>query len=190
MYFKKILGRRIYLSPIDKNDYLKYTHWVNDMDVSIGCSLATLLINEEGEKIALERLTKEPYNFAIVTNNENKLIGNLGFVRLDYINRVGELGIFIGDKNYWNNGYGKEAIELLIDFGFNILNLNNINLKVFSFNHQAIKCYKKIGFREAGRLREAKIIGSQRFDEITMDLLQEEIESPYISNVLNKKRGK
>ncbi|MDO7205773.1 GNAT family protein [Paraclostridium bifermentans] len=62
----------------------------------------------------------------------------------------------MGDKDNWGNGYGKEALSLLLDFGFNLLNLNNIVLKVYSFNKQAIKCYSKIGFKEAGRLREAK----------------------------------
>ena len=62
---------------------------------------------------------------------------------MDYINRVGEVGIFIGNKNYWNGGYGYEALSLLLDFGFNILNLNNINLRVYSYNNHAINCYKK-----------------------------------------------
>lgn len=187
MYFKKLVGEKIYLSPIDKNDYLKYTKWLNDMDVAMGMTFANLLIDEEAEKNALDRLSKEPFNFAIIVKENDQVIGNVGFPRLDYINRVGEVGIFVGDKDYWGNGYGKEALELLLDFGFNLLNLNNIYLKVFSFNSQAIKCYKKIGFKEVGRLREAKIIGGNKYDEVCMDILAREFKSPYIQSVLENK---
>ncbi len=47
MYFKKLIGEKVYLSPIDKNDYLKYTEWINDMDVAIGMTFASMLIDEE-----------------------------------------------------------------------------------------------------------------------------------------------
>ena len=189
MYFKKIIGKRLYLSPIDINDALEYTKWLNDMDVTMGLTLSTSLINEETERNILERLSKEPFNFAVVSNINNNVIGNTGFTKIDYINRFAEVGIFIGDKFYWHNGYGMEALELILDFGFNILNLNNIHLSVFSYNTSAIRCYKKIGFKEAGRIREARIVGNQKFDIIYMDLLASEFKSPYILSVLDRKRG-
>ncbi|MEG2789189.1 MAG: GNAT family protein [Romboutsia sp.] len=187
MYFEKLIGNKVYLSPIDKNDYIKYTKWVNDMDVAIGMTFATMSIDEESEKKALERLSNGQFNFAIVIKETNQLIGTVGFPRIDNINRVGEVGIFIGDKNNWGNGYGKEALNLLLDFGFNLLNLNNIYLKVYSFNNQAIQCYRNIGFKEAGRLREAKIIGANKYDEVYMDILAKEFISPYILSVLENK---
>ncbi|WP_270647123.1 hypothetical protein [Paeniclostridium hominis] len=51
MYFKKLIGNKIYLSPIDKNDYPKYTKWINDMEVSLGMTFANMLIDEESEKM-------------------------------------------------------------------------------------------------------------------------------------------
>lgn len=112
MYFKKLIGDKVYLSPIDKNDYVKYTEWVNDMDVAVGMIFATKLIDEESEKSTLERLAKNEFNFAVISNETNEVIGNVGFPNIDYINRTGEVGIFIGDKNYWGNGYGQQALEL------------------------------------------------------------------------------
>lgn len=187
MYFKKLIGDKVYLSPIDKNDYVKYTEWVNDMDVAVGMIFATKLIDEESEKNTLERLAKNEFNFAVIANETNEVIGNVGFPNIDYINRTGEVGIFIGDKNYWGNGYGQQALELLLDFGFNLLNLNNIHLKVYSYNSPAISCYKKIGFKEAGRLREAKIVAGTKYDEIYMDILAKEFKSPYILSILKNK---
>lgn len=187
MYFKKLIGEKVYLSPIDKNDYLKYTEWINDMDVAIGMTFASMLIDEETEKSALERLSKAPFNFAIILKGTDQVIGNVGFPKLDYVNRAGEVGIFIGDKSCWGNGYGKEALELLLDFGFNLLNLNNIHLKAYSFNTQALKCYEKVGFRVVGNLRECKIIGGEKYDEVYMDILAKEFKSPYIVSVLKNK---
>lgn len=82
----------------------------------------------------------------------------------------------IGDKNYWDQGYGREAIELVLNYGFNILNLNNIMLNVYSFNKRAITCYENIGFKEIGRRREAYILGKRKYDEIHMDILADEFD--------------
>lgn len=187
MYFKKIIGNKVYLSPIDKNDYLKYTEWVNDMEVAIGMIFASKLIDDESERNVLERLAKVDFNFAIIDIEKDEVIGNIGFPNIDYINHNSEVGIFIGNKNYWSNGYGTEALNLLLDFGFNILNLNSIHLKVYSYNNPAIKCYQKVGFKEAGRLREAKIACGNKYDEVFMDILSNEFKSPYIRQILENK---
>lgn len=63
---------------------------------------------------------------------------------------------------------------LLLDYGFNILNLNNIYLRPYAFNARAIRCYEACGFQVAGRLREAKIINGQKYDEVWLDILASE----------------
>ncbi|SCL87639.1 GNAT family N-acetyltransferase [Sporanaerobacter sp. PP17-6a] len=190
MYFKKIVGQKCYLSPINEEDYEKYTEWVNDMEVAAGLIFASNLIGPEAEKLTLERLSIDGYNFAIIDIKKDELIGNCGFPKLDQLNKAGEVGIFIGNKDYWGKGYGQEVLKLLLDFGFNILNLHNISLKVYSFNQQAIKCYKKVGFKEAGRIRESKFIAGKAYDEIFMDILDKEYESVYINDIVGKKLQK
>ena len=66
--------------------------------------------------------------FVIVTLDKDKLIGLIGLEDINHINRTGTLGIFIGDKEHRSNGYGTEAIRLILDYGFNYMNLNNILL--------------------------------------------------------------
>lgn len=187
MYFKKLIGEKCYLSPIDIDDHVKYTEWVNDMEVAAGMIFAAKQLTVEKEKQVLEVLANKDYNFAIIDKESDELIGNTGFPKIDYINRTGEVGIFIGNKEYWGNGYGTEALKLLLDFGFNILNLNNISLRVYSYNKPAISCYKKVGFKEAGRLREAKIIAGEKHDEIIMDILAAEYNSVYIKGIVKEK---
>lgn len=94
----------------------------------------------------------------------------------------GEIGIFIGDSNYRFNGYGREALNLLLDYGFNYLNLDNIYLEVISFNEIAINCYKNIGFRETYRYRENYLLNGKYYDTIYMKILKSDFTGSYINN--------
>ncbi|HOO33128.1 MAG TPA: GNAT family protein [Thermotogota bacterium] len=173
-YFKKLKGERLYLSPINVEDASRYCEWINDMNVTVKLGRPSFLLSVETEKEALEDLVKGGSTFAIILNDVDKLIGNCGLMAIDHLNQNAELGIMIGDKAYWNNGYGTEAIRLLLNYGFNILNLHNIMLRVFSFNERAMKCYKKCGFKEIGRRRGDYVIGKERYDSVYMDILATE----------------
>ena len=104
----------------------------------------------------------------------DKLIGNCGFNEIDYKHRKAEIGLFIGDENNRSKGYGKEILKLLLDYGFNYLNLHSINLNVMDFNPRAIRCYEKCGFKEYGRRRKCKFINGKYYDSVCMDILKEE----------------
>ena len=86
-----------------------------------------------------------------------KLIGTYAFDDIDWRIRSAEFGIMIGDKTYWNRGYGTEAVRLLCQHGFNTLNLNRIFLHVFENNPRAIRAYEKAGFILEGRERQARV---------------------------------
>lgn len=175
-YFKKIEGKRVYLSPINIEDAEKYTEWLNDLEITINLSMPHKTYTLEQEKEALKKLSQDGYNYAIVNKEDNKLLGNCGLMNVDLINQIGEVGIFIGNKEFWNRGYGTEAMELLLDYAFNLLNLNNVMLRAYVFNKRAIKCYHKCGFKEIGIRREAHIIAGEKYDEIYMDILASEFE--------------
>jgi RimJ/RimL family protein N-acetyltransferase len=179
-YFRKISGSRCYLSPINPDDYEKYTEWLNDPEVAVHLHLFPDIITLSGEREFLDRLSREGHTFAIVDLETNELIGNCGFPTVDFVNRCSDFGIFIGNKRYWNRGYGEEAVTLALDYGFNILNLTNIMLTVFSFNRRAIACYRKCGFREIGRRRKAKLLGGREYDILFMDILAEELRNPVL----------
>ncbi|MBF8437895.1 GNAT family N-acetyltransferase [Halanaerobiaceae bacterium Z-7014] len=175
-YYRKLVGERLYLSPINLEDIDKYTEWINDLEIAINLGNAAAVFNQEKEKEMLEKLIEEGHHFAIVSEKSDELLGNCGIFDLDKIHKTGEIGIFIGNRNFWNKGYGSEAINLLLDYGFNILNLHNISLSVYSFNKRAISCYEKLGFKVIGNRREAREIAGQKYDEIYMDILASEFE--------------
>lgn len=187
MYLKKLVGENCYLAPLCIEDASTYAQWINDMETAIGLTLSDALLTVEKEKELLTQLQSEPYNFAIVEKQTDTLLGSIGLIDIDYINRRAGIGIFIGNKKYLGKGIGTEAMKLLLDFAFNILNLHSIYLKVYEFNKIARRCYKKIGFRESGRLRAAKWICGKSYDEIYMDLLAEEFTTSYIQKFLDIK---
>lgn len=181
-YFKKLVGERIYLSPINAEDVEKFTEWLNDFGVTDYLGISGTLTTLQSEKKYLEESDNTVARFAIVTLDKDEMIGTVSLNRVNNIHREATLGIFIGNKEYWNNAYGTEAIRLILDYGFNYMNLHSVKLSLLSFNERALKCYKKCGFKEAGRLRENRYINGKYYDTIYMDILAEEFNENYIKN--------
>lgn len=172
-YFEKINGDRIYLSPISVEDKEIYTKWVNDKSVAenIGNYYKVISLSVEEEKI---KQMEKKYSFSIVLKEKNELIGYVSLMDINFINQTATLGIFIGDEKNRNKGYGKEAIKLILNYGFNYLNINNIMLHVYSFNKKAINLYEKIGFKKIGVRRDSIYSNGLFYDEIFMDILKSE----------------
>jgi len=183
-YFKKIIGERIYLSPMSTEDIPQYTEWLNDLRTTINLGFANQVLSLEKEKEAFADLQKGRYNFAAVRLADNQLLGNCGLFDIDQINGTGTVGLFIGDPVNRSQGYGTEMLQLILDFGFNILNLHNIKLIVHAYNQAGVRCYFKAGFKEIGRRRECHTIAGKKYDEIYMDILSSEYESIYVKKVM------
>ena len=176
-YFPKITGERLYLSPINLDDAETYTKWLNDPAVADHLGLYRNLISLPNETKILESLTSEGHNYAIVLKDGDELIGNISLMEIEHIHRRAALGLFIGGAERRGKGYGTEAIRLILGYGFNILNLHNIMLTVHADNPQGLACYNKIGFREVGRRREARIKDGCYIDLVYMDILGSDFNS-------------
>jgi len=174
-YFRKITGQRLYLSPMNTGDTEIYTKWLNDETVAANIGQYRKVVSLETEQKYLDNAVSGGQNYAIVLLNGDKLIGNISLFDENAINRTATLGLFIGDEENRNKGYGAEAIKLILSYGFNTLNLINIMLTVDSDNTRAIACYKKAGFREIGRRRNAVYKNGQTVDMIYLDILNNEL---------------
>ena len=181
-YFKKLVGENVYLSPRSVEDAEQYAEWLNDFETTDYTGRSGQIVTVESEREYLENSINEEAVFAIVRLEDDKMIGSAGIESIDHLNRTGTLGIFIGDKESRNIGYGTEVVNMLLEYGFKYLNLNNIKLDLMEFNERALACYKKCGFKEYGRRRKCRFINGKYYDSIEMDILAEEFEGNYIKN--------
>ena len=185
-YFKKLIGDRIYLSPkgVSEESIKKYTEWMNDFNVTDYIGRTDQIVTLTGEKEWLENCAKNTDNreFDIVELNSNKLVGTISLGQFSWVNRSSVLGIFIGDKDFRDNGYGTEAINLLLEYGFKYLNLHSIRLDLIAINEIAHKCYLKCGFKDTGRSRDAVFLNGKYYEELHMDILESEFDGDYIRN--------
>lgn len=182
-YFKKLIGERIYLSPLNMEDAEKYVEWFCNFKLTDGIGNSGMVMSLESEKEWIDKTLKNnDLQFAIINLENNELIGNCGFSSISHKNRIGTIGLFIGEEDNRSKGYGTEALKLLLDYGFNYINLNNIMLTVKSFNERAIRCYEKVGFKEFGRRRESYFLNGKYYDDVHMDILASEFKESVIRN--------
>ena len=111
---------------------------------------------------------------AIVLKENDRHIGNIGLHNIHQIFRSAEIGILIGEKDVWGQGYGTDAIRLLTYHAFNRLNLNRLASGAVSKNIGSIRAFEKAGFSREGVSRQAYFCQGQYEDCINMGLLRSE----------------
>ena len=168
-------GERLTLRAIERDDLPRYVAWLNDPEVTDHLK-AYLPFNLDDETDWYESQRKDNTNqiFAIVISAENLHIGSIALMKINQREQNAELGIMIGDKTCWGQGYGREAIQLLLPFGFNTLNLHRIYLRVDASHPAAIRCYTNCGFIEEGRQRDAIFRQGHFEDQLLMSVLRPE----------------
>ena len=181
-----IYAERVRLRRIERSDLPQFVAWLNDPEVREGLALWQPIGLPQEEQWFEATLRQEPalQPFAIEARlggrragrgGSWRLLGVLAFHAIDWKNRSGELGIFIGEKRLWGKGYGTEAFRALVRFGFRELNLNRVYLRVYEENARAIRSYEKIGFKIEGRLRQDRFHDGRYSDTLVMGLLREEL---------------
>ncbi len=177
-----IYGDQVRLRAIEKNDLPLFVRWLNDPEVRHGL-LIYLPFSQTEEEMWFEGMLKRPSEehplvIEIETTNGWVPVGNCGFLSLDWRIRKAEIGIFIGEKKFWNRGYGTKVMRLALKLGFERLNLNRISLQVYTNNPRAIRAYEKSGFVVEGRLRQAHYDNGQYHDILIMSVLRSEWQEP------------
>ena len=184
--FKKLIGDRIFLAPkgTTEEEIEKFTEWMNDFQVTDYIGRTSQIVTYDGEKQYLENAAKNDntINFNIVETATDKLIGTVALEHFNWIERSAVLGIFIGEKDFRSNGYGTEAIKMILEYGFKYLNLHSIRLDLLSINERAHKCYLKCGFKDTGANREQIFLNGKYYNRLHMDILENEFAGDYIRN--------
>ncbi len=174
-----IRGERVVLRAIESGDLERCHQWMNDPEVKRFLSMRfPISMVQEKQWVEGERDPNKELHLAIEAL-EGEHIGNCGLMNRDTISRHAELGIVIGNKEYWSKGYGTDAMLTLCGFGFTQMNLHRICLRVLDVNARGIRCYEKCGFQHEGRLREAEFKHGAYHDMLLMSILADEFREQW-----------
>ena len=177
-----IVGEKVALGPFDRTLIPLFSRWDNDFEVSFFSGDPLIPKPKDVTEAEYDKYNKEMHrdsvDFIIYDYALLKPIGMIGLRHIYPRSQSAEMGILIGEKDYWNKGFGTEAVRLILDYGFTVLSLHNIMLSTYAYNERAIQAYLRAGFRMVGRRREAHRWGTKRYDEVIMDCLATEFETP------------
>jgi len=174
-------GKRVVLREFRTEDVDEIQKWVNNPHIKryLGFGLFPQSYEESKLFVETQLLKKNSpregiFVIALKEDPQRQYIGSVGLHRIDYRNRHAVLGIVIGREDLLDQGIGREAIDLLLGYAFDYLNLNKVNLGLKDFNLRAYHCYLKAGFKEEGRVRMAFYQEGSYCDEILMGITRDE----------------
>ena len=154
---KLLQGKKVKITALKEGDEKLLEQWFDDPEFMRTYEVeATIPRGERGVKDTLNyyNSSNEKLILAIRLAEGDKLIGICGFDNIIWTNATAYLFIGIGDKEFRNKGFGKEALNLLLDYAFNEMNFYKLQLNVIEYNRPAIKLYEKVGFIREGLYRE------------------------------------
>ena len=180
-----IEGELVALGPLRRELLPMYQRWINDLGTTRTLDLPPQPMTIEKEQAWYEGQSKTEHDttFTIYERETLRPIGNTGLHEIDHRNGTTTYGIVIGEPDCRGKGYGTETTRLMLDFAFTALGLHNVMLMVFEFNPAGIAAYRKAGFKEIGRRRKSRMMGGKLWDDIYMDCLSSEFESPVLHRI-------
>jgi RimJ/RimL family protein N-acetyltransferase len=181
-----IRGEKVGLGPLDRALLPDLTRWINDFRTLRTLGIAPRPMTRGEEEQWFERVTTDQNTvvFAIYDLADMAHVGGVNLHNIDRRHATCELGIAILDPDRRGRGLGTEAVVLITDYAIHALNMHNVQLSVLSSNPAGLRAYRKAGFREYGRRREAIHHNRQRFDLVMMDVLATEWESPVVREMM------
>lgn len=171
----------IRLRAVEREDIPTYVRWFNDPEVRRNLLMFEPMSKVKEERWFEDRLARDNdflFGIEVPVGDGWQLIGNVGLHRVDWVNRHCTFGIVIGERAFWNRGYGSKATRAALRFAFHTLNLHRVELEVFDFNPRARHVYEKVGFRLEGTRREATFQDGAYHDEHVMGILRSEFDRP------------
>lgn len=171
-----ITGKKVGLRAVEKEDLSLLRDWRNltDFRRNFREVRELSLADQEAWYESLQKTKHVNFMFTIVDIETNEAIGAAGLLYINWINRSADFSFYIGkDKAYIDDeGIAKEAAELLIDYGFNNLNLNKIWMELYEFDIKKIAFFtKEFNFKQDGLLRQNCFEDGKYWDSVIISLL-------------------
>ena len=181
----RLEGERVALGPLRKDLADPYRRWVHDLDVRGGILTVGVYALEAEEAWVEETIAKCARRGAggrelhVYDLSDGAPVGTAGLMAIHWRMRRATFGIALGERR--GTGLGTEATRLTLNSAFNMLGLYNVMLTVLPTNTAAIRVYEKAGFKRIGMRRDALSVRGGRGDEVLMDAVAGEFESPAAS---------
>ncbi len=173
-----LVGDKVYLRGLERSDITgNWLQWFNDKEVTRYMVNGALPNSVESQTSFYEHVVNSSHDLvlAICDKATGAHIGNTGLHRIDWINRMAEFGIVIGEKAFWGQGYGGQATRLIVAHGFRRLNLHKIFLGVHSEHKAAIQAYTRAGFQQEACLKRELYRDGGYFDKLLMAIFAEDV---------------
>lgn len=163
----------IYVRPMQEEDAAFFYTWDNDAQTRGK-------IGEKRPKSRMQiqqRLSKQSSDsiwFSVVKKDNDEVIGETGFLRMDPDNGCSDFSIILADAAHQHKGYGKQVVELMFAYAFGYLHLHRLAIGVVAFNTEALQFYKRVGFQQEGIYEESYYYDFKYYDFIMMRILKQE----------------
>ncbi len=178
-----VVGERVALGPLRRDLLPDYHRWVNDFATASRVGMPPEPWTLERETAWYDQAAADATVFTIYVRAGWRAIGTCALTQVDHRHGTAGIVVHIGEPRDHGRGYGTEAVRLLLDYAFTALGLHNVLLQVDEANPAARRAYEKAGFKEIGRRRQAVRGARGRTDEIYMDCLAAEFDSPVLGRV-------
>lgn len=168
-------GQRVLLRPMQREDITKQHAFNQDAELyGLDCDYPRVSPFERAEDFYESRTKFDDDIAPFAIEAAGEYIGFCTLMDLHNRHKNFELGIMIGDRAYWDRGYGREVVKLLLHYAFHYLCARRIALTTHAKNERAIRCYRACGFVEEGRARQAVWIEGEYIDLVNMAILRDE----------------
>lgn len=168
------MDKRVYLRAFEPDDYKTTIKWRKDDKIWDMLGGTKYFVSEAYEKQWIENtiFNSKDVKLAICLVENEKHIGNVYMTNINEINRSCVSHVLIGEKEYWGNGYAREALLLAIDYMFNERNMHRIQANVLTSNIASLKMHEKCGYKLEGTLREVVYKNGKYQDQWVLGLVK------------------
>ena len=150
-----IAGEHIILRAFEREDAERCYRWMNDPNIvrTLKSRYPIAFSNEVEWLDRAMRPNVDERHFAIERKDDRSHIGNASIHDIEWVSRTGWIGMFVGEPSAWNRGFGTDAMNTLVRFAFDEMNLQKLRINVFDYNDRAKHLLLGHGFVQEGRLR-------------------------------------
>ena len=164
----------IRLRSFKEQDFDALIHWVDTPEMLLQWAGPTFDYPLNKDQLTSYLHTPDQQSYTAIDKSSGDMIGHIVLGRIDKRNNQARIGKVFVSPSFRGRGVAEEMVRHILAIAFDDLNLHKVTLGVFDFNHPAIHCYQKVGFKKDGLLRDHRRIGNEYWNTIEMSLLQNE----------------